>query len=144
MRIAMDDQGMRLFIIATEIHGSHCSSVTTVTELRAERTRFESRQEQNWHFILFATASRPNLGPTQPHIQWVPGAPTPGVKRSWREADHSHLSSVEIKSVRSYTSTPQYVFMAWCLVKHRENFTFCWNTRIRAAIPPFHQHVLTF
>jgi hypothetical protein len=24
----------------------------------------------------------------------------------------------------SYTSTPQYVFMAWCLVKHRDNFTF--------------------
>jgi len=22
------------------------------------------------------------------------------------------------------TSTPQYVFMAWCLVKHRENFAF--------------------
>jgi hypothetical protein len=20
---------------------------------------------------------------------------------------------------------PQYVFMAWCLVKHRDNFTFC-------------------
>jgi len=24
----------------------------------------------------------------------------------------------------SNTSTPQYVFMAWCLVKHRDNFTF--------------------
>jgi hypothetical protein len=24
----------------------------------------------------------------------------------------------------SYTSTPQYAFMAWCLVKHRDNFTF--------------------
>jgi len=24
----------------------------------------------------------------------------------------------------SYTSTPQYVFMAWCLVKHRDNLTF--------------------
>jgi hypothetical protein len=23
----------------------------------------------------------------------------------------------------SYTSTPQDVFMAWCLVKHRDNFT---------------------
>jgi hypothetical protein len=23
-----------------------------------------------------------------------------------------------------YTSTPQYAFMAWCLVKHRGNFTF--------------------
>jgi hypothetical protein len=24
----------------------------------------------------------------------------------------------------SYTSTPQYAFMAWCLVKHRDNFAF--------------------
>jgi len=24
----------------------------------------------------------------------------------------------------SYTSTPQYVFMVWCLVKNRDNFTF--------------------
>jgi len=24
----------------------------------------------------------------------------------------------------SYTSTPQYGFVAWCLVKHRDNFTF--------------------
>jgi hypothetical protein len=24
----------------------------------------------------------------------------------------------------SYTSIPLYVFMAWCLVKHRDNFTF--------------------
>jgi len=23
-----------------------------------------------------------------------------------------------------YTFTPQYVFMAWCLVKHRDNLTF--------------------
>jgi len=26
--------------------------------------------------------------------------------------------------VWSCTSTPPYVFMAWCLVKHRNDFTF--------------------
>jgi hypothetical protein len=44
----------------------------------------------------------------------------PGVKRPEREADHS-LSSAELKNARSYTSTPKYVLMAWCLVKHRDN-----------------------
>jgi hypothetical protein len=37
-----------------------------------------------------------------------------------READHTLPSSVEMKNARSYTSTPQYVyvFTAWCLIKH--------------------------
>jgi hypothetical protein len=26
--------------------------------------------------------------------------------------------------VWSYTSTPQYIFMAWCWGEHRDNFTF--------------------
>jgi hypothetical protein len=46
-----------------------------------------------------------------------------GVKRPGREADHSPPSSAEV-SAWSCTCTPQYVFMAWCLVKHRDNFTF--------------------
>jgi hypothetical protein len=48
----------------------------------------------------------------------------PGVKRPRRDADHSPPSSAAVKNVWSYTSTPQYVFMAWCLVKHRDSFTF--------------------
>jgi hypothetical protein len=69
--------------------------------------------------FLFSTASSPALGPTQPPIQWVPEAPSPGVKRSWRKADHSTPSSAEVKNAWSYTSTRQYVLMAWCLVKNR-------------------------
>jgi hypothetical protein len=74
--------------------------------------------------FLFTTVSRTALGLTQPPIQWVPGALSLGVKRLGLEADHSPPSSVEVKNAWSYTSTPQYVFMAWCLVKHRDNFTF--------------------
>jgi hypothetical protein len=73
--------------------------------------------------FLFATVSRTALGPTQPPTQWVPGALSLGIKRSGREADHSPQSSAEVKNGWSYTSTPQYVFMAWCLVKHRDSFT---------------------
>jgi hypothetical protein len=40
----------------------------------------------------------------------------PGVRRLGREADHSPLSSAEIKKGWSYTSTPQYVIMV-CLIK---------------------------
>jgi hypothetical protein len=37
---------------------------------------------------------------------------------------HSPPSNAEVKNAWSYTSTTPYVFMAWCLVKHRHNFTF--------------------
>jgi hypothetical protein len=56
-------------------------------------------------------------------IQWVPGPLSLGIKRPGREADHSPPSSAEVKNTWSYTSTPQYVLVAWCLVKHRGTFT---------------------
>jgi hypothetical protein len=86
------------------------------------RVGFESRRGLG--IFLFTTASSSVLGPTQPPIQWVPGALSMGVKRPDREADHSPPSSAESRNVWSYTSTPQYIFMAWCLVKHKDNFTF--------------------
>jgi hypothetical protein len=43
-------------------------------------------------FFLIAFAFRPPLGSIQLPIQWVPGAPTPGVKRPGFEADHSFTS----------------------------------------------------
>jgi hypothetical protein len=44
--------------------------------------------------------------PTQPPIQWVPGALCLQVKRPGREADHSPPSSAEVKNAWSYSSTP--------------------------------------
>jgi hypothetical protein len=41
---------------------------------------------------------RPALRLTQPLIQWVLWAPSPGVKHQGREADHSPPSSAEIEN----------------------------------------------
>jgi hypothetical protein len=71
--------------------------------------------------FLFTTASRTAL------------ALSLEVKRPGREADHSLPSSAEVKNAWSYTSTPQYFFMAWCLVKHRDNFTFHQNTEVNSS-----------
>jgi hypothetical protein len=46
------------------------------------------------------------------------------VKRSGREADHPPPSSAKAKNAWSSASTPLYVFMVWCLVRHGDNFTF--------------------
>jgi hypothetical protein len=40
----------------------------------------------------------------------------PGGKVAGAEADHSPLTSAEVKKMRIYTSTPLYVFMAYCLI----------------------------
>jgi len=51
--------------------------------------------------FLFTTASRLDMGPTQPPIQWVPG-----IKQTGCEADHSLPSSSKIKNVWSYSLNP--------------------------------------
>jgi hypothetical protein len=57
-------------------------------------------------------------------IQWVPGALFLGVGRPGREADRSPPSVPKSRIRGAIPPIPQYVFMAWCLVKHRGNFTF--------------------
>jgi len=44
-----------------------------------------------------------------------------GVKWLGHETGHSPPSRAEVKNAQSYTSTPPYVFMAWCLVKYTEH-----------------------
>jgi hypothetical protein len=94
------------------------SSVSIVTRLRVVR---QGVPFPAWEGVLLFTASRPTLGPTQPPIQSVRGALSPGIKRPGREANNLLPSDSEV-NMWSYTSTSQYVFMAWCLIKHRDNF----------------------
>jgi hypothetical protein len=61
--------------------------------------------------FLLSTSSRPVLGPTQPPIQWVPGALFLVVRRAGREADHSPPTSAEVKNMWIYASAPPYVFI---------------------------------
>jgi hypothetical protein len=75
--------------------------------------------------FLFNTASRTALEPTQPPIQWVPGALSLGVKQADREADHSPPSSAEVKEwVELYIHSPNTPSWHGAQLKHRDNFTF--------------------
>jgi hypothetical protein len=62
--------------------------------LRLDDRGFES--QQGLGNVIFTTASKPALGPTQSPIQWVPGALSLGVRRPERLADHSAPSSAEM------------------------------------------------
>jgi hypothetical protein len=61
------------------------------------------KQWQNKH-----KPSRLALGPTQPPVQWAPGAHSLGLNWWKHEANYSPPSSSEVKNAFSYTSTPQY------------------------------------
>jgi hypothetical protein len=63
--------------------------------LQAGRSGFDSRQ---CNIFLFSIASILALGLTQPPIQRVPGALSPGVKRQGREADRSPTTNAEVKN----------------------------------------------
>jgi hypothetical protein len=80
--------------------------------LRAGRLRGRGSSTGTVKNVLFSTSSRPALGPTQPPVQWAPGALSPDVKRPGRETDHSPPTSAEVKKMWIYTSTPPYIFMA--------------------------------
>jgi hypothetical protein len=57
-------------------------------------------------------SSREVLGPTQPPIQWVPGALSPGLKRPVCEADNSPPTSAEAKKTWVNTTTPPFILGA--------------------------------
>jgi hypothetical protein len=69
----------------------------------------------DFHEILYghyAIISHPQgryfyfLWPTQPPIQWIPGALSSGVKRPGREADHPPPSSAEVKNCGAIPPLP--------------------------------------
>jgi hypothetical protein len=80
------------------------SSVVIALGYRLDDRGFDSLQRLR--IFLFTTTSRPALGPTQSPIQCVSRVLSLGVKRSRREADHSHPSSADVKNSWRYTSIP--------------------------------------
>jgi hypothetical protein len=69
--------------------------------------------------FLFDTKSIHILGLTQPPVLRAQGSFLK-VKWPWHDADSSSPPNTEIKNACSYTSTPPYACMGWCLVKHQE------------------------
>jgi hypothetical protein len=67
--------------------------------LRAAPLRGPSPSTGRVKNFLFSAFSRTALGSTQPPIQWVPGAVTPGLKRQRLESDDSTPTSTEVKKM---------------------------------------------
>jgi hypothetical protein len=83
---------------------------------RDARVRFRSGAG---NFSLHHRAQN-GSGPTQPPIQWVPGALSLGVKQPGREADHSPPSSAGVKErVELYLHSPNMPPQCGAQLKHR-------------------------
>jgi hypothetical protein len=84
-----------------------------------EESAFDSRQGLDISLLhCFETGS----GSMQPPIQLTPGALPSGLKRTGPKAMLPPPSNTEVKHAWSYTSTLPYVFIAWCLMRHRDSY----------------------
>jgi hypothetical protein len=83
--------------------------------------------------FFFAIASRLSPGSTDPHVLWVWGSYFFGVNIcGMKLTTRLHLMT-GLRMRGAIPLLPQYVFMALCLVKHRDNFTFTFYTKIYRA-----------
>jgi hypothetical protein len=110
-------------------------SVSFVTRLRAGRSVFDSLQGR---ILLFATASRPFLGPTQPFFV------SSSRGQSGRGLNATSLLNLVLK-LRMRGAIPHlpYVCMAWRLIKHRNSFilpSHCLTSQFCVPSPWFVSH----
>jgi hypothetical protein len=99
-----------LFAILLEIKESRLLSRYS-DWLRAGRQRGRSSSPGRVNNFALFIRSSPVLGFSQPPIQWLPWALSPGVKRPGREADDSPPTSAEVKnggSIHPLPHTPSW------------------------------------
>jgi hypothetical protein len=98
--------------VMSDMKGNEQVNIRYSDWLPAGRPKGRSSSSSRVKNFLYSTSARAALGPTQPLIQWVPGALYPEVKQPGPEADHSPQTSAEVKKMWIYASTPPYDFMA--------------------------------
>lgn len=93
-----------------------------VIGLTTEESKFNFLQGKG--IFLLPTIMRLDLGLNQSLTQLVLGAPSPAVK--WPQGTHHGHSPplpTEVRNPWSQTFTYPNIFMAWCLIKHRDKCT---------------------
>ena len=96
-----------------------CSiQIATVTRLRAGHLRkWGSVPKQGQDFALLIPSPAQKTIPVCTNTRSFPG-----VKQLEYKVDHSPPPTVKVKNSWSSVSIPAYAFMAWCLIKQRQDF----------------------
>jgi hypothetical protein len=105
--------------------------------LRTGRPKVRSLSLSRVKNFLFPTSSQLALRCTQPSIQCIPEALSPGVKRPGREADHSPPTSAEVKKIWIYTSTSTYAFMSLCLISYAQEQLYLFTVPVYVSLLRF-------
>jgi hypothetical protein len=108
------------FIVSVPAQTKERSWDTSVSAVWTTMVRFSAVAENFFlrHRVQTGSGSHPASYPTGS------GALSPGV-RGWGVKLTTHLHLVpRLRKREAIPPLPQYVFMAWCLVKHRGNFIF--------------------
>jgi hypothetical protein len=85
---------------------------------------------------------RVNLCKTYLYGEWISDTVSQEVKRPGREADHSRITSANVKNTWSYSYvSPPYNFMEWGLIKRRDNvrspkFHIIWTPKVNSKVVP--------
>jgi hypothetical protein len=97
--------------------------------------KLDDQEVRVWVPVILTSPYRPNQLWSPPNLlsngYWGGRGCFPRCQTAGHEADHSPPTSAEVKKTWIYASALSYVFMAWCLVKHRDCFIFTQNG------PPF-------
>jgi hypothetical protein len=108
---------MQLCELRCSLTSFHCSAgVGIATDHRLDGRWAAVRVPVGAWFSPLYVVQTCSGDPIQPPIQKVLWALSSGVKRPRREADHSPPTNTVLKNTWIHTSTPPYVFMAWCLI----------------------------
>jgi hypothetical protein len=83
---------------------------------------FDSQYDQEGFLLSIKKGYSAHSTPAQ----WVPWAVSSAIKWPAREAGHSLLFCAEFRNDGAILPPP-YIFMTWCLIKHRNNFTYYLN-----------------
>jgi hypothetical protein len=78
--------------------------------------------------VSFSKTTTSALGPAQYSLQWVQRAPSSGLKRPGREADHSYPSNADVYN--EWIVTPAYDLTALQGQPQRSDFT----TKLKCAL----------